>query len=326
MQIFGTKTGRIQQYIKEILDDGAEHKTKEISDYVDKRLQENGEFIFQVKSYVNNAMRVLMADGKYVKVALGVYQKDGIPYTPTQRNKAEHHKNDFMSVMQSVKTYARDIRTLFATPSFMDEMSDNEQKEYHAITEQALNIADKLKFNADKLLHASVSNKDDGYNETIRAYFKELLSDGEPHKMKEIQDYVFKKMRENNESRDERNSCYVHFAIKNLISDDGPYQKISRGFYQKADDSLKNKAYSTYSMDDVLKLLDKGFEISNSDLNILFAKEYCKNGNKEFQELGCELRECVESSIDNISCLMAFAEDYMDQREENEQSEGMTMS
>ncbi|MDO5576692.1 MAG: hypothetical protein Q4F84_06390 [Fibrobacter sp.] len=325
MQNCSTKKGKIQQCIKELLDDGLQHTAHEISDYVDKSLQENGEFIFQVNCYVNSAMKDLLAAGEYVKVARGIYQKDGIPYVPTQKNKTNHRKIDFVNVMESIKGYARSIKTLFDSDSFMDEMSDSEQREYRSISEQSINIADELECGADKLLQIFNSHTGDDYNEKIRSYFKELLSDGKLHKMKEIQDYIFAKMGENNESRGERSSCHLHIAINSLITSDGMYQKISRGFYQKVDASIKNELNSRYSMNDVVKLLDKGSEFSNSDLSILFNKEYCKNGDKEFQRLACELEENIEYCIDNISYLMAFAEDYMECREDNEQNAGMTM-
>ena len=64
-----SKTDRIQGYIREVLVDEKKHSTKEIIEYVDSKLKENGEFVFQVNSYVNAAMRILMKNEDYAKVA-----------------------------------------------------------------------------------------------------------------------------------------------------------------------------------------------------------------------------------------------------------------
>ena len=56
MQEYMSKTDRIQGCIREFLADEKKHSTKEIIEYVDSKLKENGEFVFQVNSYVNAAM------------------------------------------------------------------------------------------------------------------------------------------------------------------------------------------------------------------------------------------------------------------------------
>ena len=68
MQEYLTKTERIQSYIKEVLADEKKHSTREITEYVDSKLKENGEFVFQINSYVNAAMRILMKNEDYAKV------------------------------------------------------------------------------------------------------------------------------------------------------------------------------------------------------------------------------------------------------------------
>ena len=83
MQEYMCKTDRIQGCIREFQADEKKHSTKEIIEYVDSKLKENGEFVFQVNSYVNAAMRILMKNEDYAKVAYGMYQKGGIPYTPS---------------------------------------------------------------------------------------------------------------------------------------------------------------------------------------------------------------------------------------------------
>lgn len=75
MQDYFTKTERIQNYIRNILDDEQKHSTKEIVEYVDGKLKENGEFVFQINSYVNAALRLIMKNEDYAKVAHGMYQK-----------------------------------------------------------------------------------------------------------------------------------------------------------------------------------------------------------------------------------------------------------
>ena len=84
MQEYLSKTERIQNHIKEILADEQKHSTKEIIEYVDSKLKQNGMFVFQINSYVNAAMRLLMESGDYAKVAYGVYQKGGIPLDQCQ--------------------------------------------------------------------------------------------------------------------------------------------------------------------------------------------------------------------------------------------------
>lgn len=50
MHEYMSKTERIQGYIKEVLADEKKHSTKEIIEYVDNKLKENGDFVFQVNS------------------------------------------------------------------------------------------------------------------------------------------------------------------------------------------------------------------------------------------------------------------------------------
>ena len=63
------RTERMKSYIKEILSDGERHSTREITEYVDEKLKRNGDYVFQINSYVNAALRLLMKEGEYNKVA-----------------------------------------------------------------------------------------------------------------------------------------------------------------------------------------------------------------------------------------------------------------
>ena len=72
MQEYLSKTEKIQAYIKEVLDDEQKHSMKDIISHVDSKLKENGEFVFQINSYVNAAMRLLMKNEDYTKVSHGV--------------------------------------------------------------------------------------------------------------------------------------------------------------------------------------------------------------------------------------------------------------
>ena len=123
MQEYLTKTERIQSYIKEVLADEKKHSTREITEYVDSKLKENGEFVFQINSYVNAAMRILIKNEDYAKVAYGMYQKGGIPYTPTPKGtepESNLDKMDVRSVMVEIKSYANKFDELFAQkPPFM---------------------------------------------------------------------------------------------------------------------------------------------------------------------------------------------------------------
>lgn len=110
MHEYMSKTERIQSYIKEVLADEKKHSTKEIIEYVDDKLKENGDFVFQVNSYVNAAVRILMKNEDYAKVACGMYKKGGIPYTSASKrieSESDLEKIDVRSAMVSVKAYAK---------------------------------------------------------------------------------------------------------------------------------------------------------------------------------------------------------------------------
>ena len=267
MQEYMSKTDRILGYIREVLADEKKHSTKEIIEYVDSKLKENGEFVFQVNSYVNAAMRILMKNEDYAKVAYGMYQKGGIPYTPSSKrieSESDLEKIDVRSAMVSVKAYAKKIEELFARKSPFTDMDTNEEASYWAIKKHSLDVAKSLRGNADKLFQMADSQYQNERNQTIRKYFEECLSDGNPHKMNDIKDYIFSKMMENNEYNGERSSAYIYPAISSLIVEGGPYQKIARGVYQISQEIQQSD--SVYSMDDVSKLLDRGCNLAERDI------------------------------------------------------------
>lgn len=322
MQEYMSKTDRIQGYIREFLADEKKHSTKEIIEYVDSKLKENGEFVFQVNSYVNAAMRILMKNEDYGKVAYGMYQKSGIPYTPSSKRTesgSDLEKIDVRSAMVSVKAYAKKIEELFARKSPFTDMDTNEEASYWAIKKHSLDVAKSLRGNADKLFQMADSQYQNERNQTIRKYFKECLSDGNPHKMNDIKDYIFSKMMENNEYNGERSSAYIYPAISSLIVEGGPYQKIARGVYQISQDIQQSD--SVYSMDDVSKLLDRGCTLAERDIKAIVTTELYNAG-----EIAEQISSDIESCIDNVSYLIAFAEDYMDRREDLEVDQGMSMS
>lgn len=325
MQEYLTRTERIQNYIKELLDDEKVHRTGEIAEYVDKRLSENGEYIFQLSSYVNAAMRILMENGEYAKVARGCYQKGGIPYTPATKEGFHPSKNTFLSTMSEVKSYAKDFYKLFSQKPPFPEMDTDEENSYSAIKKSSLDVAGMLKSNVDKVLGMVDSQKENSRDEAIRKYFKEFLSDGKQHKMNDIKDYVFSKMMENGEYRGERNTSYVHWAIRPIINDEGPYQKVARGVYQHRDAQEFSDRDSVYSASEMYTLLDKGFEFSEKNIRQVIISELTKKCIDD-NGLAGEISENIESSIDNVSFLIAFADDYMNRREEMGQNQGITMS
>ena len=153
-------------------------------------------------------------------------------------------------------------------------------------------------------------------NQIIRKYFEECLSDGNPHKMNDIKDYIFSKMMENNEYNGERSSAYIYPAISSLVVEGGPYQKVARGVYQISKEIQQTD--STYSMDDVSKILDRGCNLAEKDIRRIVTAELYNAG-----KIADQITSDIESSIDNVSYLIAFAEDYMDNREKIEQEEGM---
>lgn len=326
MQDYFTKTKRIQNHIRNILADEQKHTTKEIIEYVDTKLKENDEFVFQVNSYVNAALRILMKNEDYAKVAYGMYQKGGIPYTPAT-SKIDHEdeldKMDVRTAMVSVKAYAKKIEDLFAQKSPFGDMDTNEEASYWAIKKHSLDVAKSLKDNADKIFWMGDAQYQNERNRNIRKYFEECLSDGNPHRMNDIKDYIFSKMIENGEYNGERSSAYIYPAISSLVVEGGPYQKIARGIYQKSREvQITN---STYSMDDVSKLLNTGFNLAETDIKTIVVVELAKTG-IDVGEIADKITSDIESCIDNTSYLIAFAEDYMDRREEHEETQGMTMS
>ncbi len=326
MQEYLSKTERIQNHIKEILADEQKHSTKEIIEYVDSKLKQNGMFVFQINSYVNAAMRLLMASGDYAKVAYGVYQKGGIPYTPNvHERESDLEKTDFRSTMISVKAYAGRIEALFAKKAPFAEMEVKEEAAYWAIKKHSLDVAKSIREKVNKVLRLLDTRQINSRSQAIRKYFEEYMSDKKPHKMNDIKEYIFSCMVKNKEYNGERSTSYIYSAIKNLIEDEGEYQKISRGVYQIRMEHNVVSDGSTYSMDDVGKLLNSGCELSEKNIMNLIQVEFTKAGISD-GELINRIFEDLESSISNTSYLLAFAEDYMDRREENEQDEGMKLS
>ncbi len=319
MQEYLSKTERIQAYIKEVLNDEQKHSMKDIISHVDSKLKENGEFVFQINSYVNAAMRLLMKNEDYAKVSHGVYQKGGIPYTPASK-RTEHEsdleKMDIRTAMVAVKAYANSFDKLYAQKPPFSEMEVNEEAAYWAIKKHSLDVAKSLRENADKLFQMADVQYQNERNQIIRKYFEECLSDGSPHKMNDIKDYIFSKMIENNEYNGERSSAYIYPAISSLIVEGGPYQKIARGVYQISKEIQQTD--STYSMDDVSKILDRGCNLAEMDIRSIAKGELYNAG-----ETVDQITSDIESSIDNVSYLIAFAEDYIDHREKIEQEEGM---
>lgn len=319
MQEYLSKTEKIQAYIKEVLDDEQKHSMKDIISYVDSKLKENGEFVFQINSYVNAAMRLLMKNEDYTKVSHGVYQKGGIPYTPTSKkadHKSDFEKMDIRSAMVAVKAYANSFEKLYAQKPPFSDMEVNEEAAYWAIKKHSLDVAKSLRENADKLFQMADAQYLNDRNLIIRKYFEECLSDGNPHKMNDIKDYIFSKMMENNEYNGERSSAYIYPAISSLVVEGGPYQKVARGVYQISKEIQQTD--STYSMDDVSKILDRGCNLAEKDIRSIVTAELYNAG-----EMADQIVSDIESSLDNVSYLIAFAEDYMDNREKIEQEEGM---
>ncbi len=224
--------------------------------------------------------------------------------------------------MISIKAYARKIDELFTGKSPFEEMETKEAESYNAIKKHSLDVAKKLKINADKLLSMTDLRYENGRNGVIRKYFKECLADGKPHKMNDIKDYIFAKMKENGEYNGERSSSYIYTAVRTLVENEGEYKKVARGVYQIRSEQEVISGGSLYSMDDVGKLLNSGFTLSEKDIRNLISVELAKTGIKN-EEIISQISDNLESSIDNISYLIAFAEDYMDRREEAEENQGI---
>ena len=74
-------------------------------------------------------------------------------------------------------------------------------------------------------------------------------------------------------------------------------------------------------MDDVSKILDRGCNLAEKDIRSIVTAELYNAG-----EMADQIVSDIESGLDNVSYLIAFAEDYMDRREKMEEEKGMTMS
>ena len=324
MQNYLSKSERIQRYIREILDDGQKHSTHEIIKYVDAKLKEDCEFVFQIGSYVNAAMRLLMKNENYAKVAYGMYQKDGIPYNPSAHEKeSDMDEHDFKSTMVEIKAYSIKLIELLVQKPPFPEMNEEEKTSYEAIIKHAMDNASSLKDIVTNTLRMVKGERLNERNQVIRKYFEEFLSDGKPHKMHEIAKYIFAKMIENNEYNGERNTANIYPAISSLVEEGGPYKKITRGVYQISNGNHFSNL--TYSMSEVADMLDRGFNLAERDIKNLVNIELIKAGVDE-TAIAEDISSKVENSIDNISYLIAFAEDYMDRREEQEADQGMSMS
>jgi len=144
MQKYLSKTEKIQVYIKEVLDDEQKHNMKDIISHVDSKLKESGEFVFQINSYVNAAMRLLMKNEDYAKVSHGVYQKGGIPYTPASKKadlESDFEKMDIRSAMVAVKAYANSFEKLYAQKIKLKAIM---QRECPTSSKQALSLVNDI--------------------------------------------------------------------------------------------------------------------------------------------------------------------------------------
>ena len=330
MQEYLSKTERIKEYIKEVLSDGTPHKTKKIIEHVDQRIKEDGEYIFQINSYVNAALRLLIRDGEYAKVSYGTYQKGGIPYIKDAKEQTKSvEKEDFKSVMSAVKAFARGFNELFSQKTPFTEMDVQEESEYWAIKTHSLQVAKELKANADRILELADSGKITARNEVIKRYFKEALSDGKPHKMNDIKDYIISKMVQNGEYNGERSTSFIYPAIQTIIENEGSYRKVARGIYQMKEDWGDGERNTVYSMSDVSRMLDRGFNLSEKNIIQRILNTFAganEDVYKEAEQLASKVSDEIESCIDNVSYMIAFGEDYMDRREKMEEEKGMTMS
>ena len=222
-------------------------------------------------------------------------------------------------LMVEIKSYANKFDKLFAQKPPFPDMEVNEEATHWAIKKHSLDVAKSLRENADKLFQMADSQYQNERNQIIRKYFVECLSDGNPHKMNEIKDYIFSKMQENNEYSGERSSAYIYPAISSLIVEGGPYQKITRGVYQISREVQQSN--SVYTMDDVVKLLDRGCSLAEKNIRGIVSVEI-----HNAEDIVEQITADIESSIDTVSYLIAFAEDYMDRREEPENEQGISMS
>lgn len=309
----------IKKYIQELLEDEQEHGTREIIEYVDSKLKENGTYIFQISSYVNAGLKDLITNDDYAKIAYGMYQKGGIPYIGrTQNEKSDIIKPNFKNTMLAIKSYARKYKEILAAPPPFGGMDSDESRSYQEIKKFLLDKSKNIETNVDAVLRLFYAENYNVRDRAIRKYFKEYLCDGKPHRMNDIKDYIFSKMIENGEYNGERSTAYIHTAIRNLIEDWGEYEKISRGVYQLKGSETKMIENSIYSMDDIAEQLDRGFDFLNSNTKYLLTQELRARGIGD-NSLINQIYEDLESSIDGVSFLLAFADDYMYSRENLEQ-------
>lgn len=125
-------------------------------------------------------------------------------------------------------------------------------------------------------------------------------------------------MIENGEYNGERSTAYIYTAIRSLIENDCKYEKVLRGIYRFRNNDTEIFEKSTYSMEDIVEQLDRGFDFLKSNMKHLLSQELRARGIED-NSLINQIYEDLESSIDGVSFLLAFADDYMYSREQLEQ-------
>lgn len=153
----------------------------------------------------------------------------------------------------------------------------------------------------------------------VRDCFRDILSDGEPHRYREILDYI----REQAEGTEfegtfEQNNMVVD--IRPLIGNtDSEYARIKHGIYQlKPPEEIIDTA-SDGQKGDFYSLLDHFCELQN-ELQDTIA-EYGKAFPDAPKFIATDYQyaeKCLDESINGISAWIAHIEDYADESVESE--------
>lgn len=154
--------------------------------------------------------------------------------------------------------------------------------------------------------------------------FKELLADGQPHKVNEVFDYINDQMEENGLNWRFSGSNAFAAIRRVILSKDNPYIRASRGVYQ-----MEAPLHYRETMFSWSKALDCAFELSQLLEAGLSGQEALADMTAEeaenFNTLASQINDGVERVIDGMAILIAQLQDHEETLTAREQP-GMEMS
>ena len=146
--------------------------------------------------------------------------------------------------------------------------------------------------------------------EFIRKHFRELLEDGEPHKFKEIFDYINERVREEN-ALGAFLPNQVGLAIYPLLKGETTaYTKVSRGYYQKIGPQLENQESLTFWN----KVLDRAFNLQALLQEGFSQDEPMPNMTsieaQNYKAIGKVTIASIDTAIDGIAAWLAMIDNH----------------